>query len=254
MTDLNRPFTDPGAARQMSQSQQPPDAAEATPADESQPTDGLSPEFDDPAENLAAENPLAPSDVSLSESPSLADNTDQPEVFGQDVPDALDGSQPAASIESGDDMIGTLDLQPWLPDVMDNAMGNPTDADPSSLAADSSSDETPSFFDSGPSVDPFAASPPPFTGPLVEVSPGLFVYPGFSMPWSTDSAAQPAQASEDFAWLNVALSPPIVAQLADKMLQRMAAKFNRDMDQKLESHTNEVEFIRAAQMRAVYGR
>jgi hypothetical protein len=254
MKDPNHPLTDPEAARHMSQ--QPPDA-EAQPADALSPTDS-SPASADPTDNLVAENLLGPSDLSLPESPSLADNATQPEVFGPDVPDAFDGSRPAAPTESGDGMIGTLDLQPWLSDSADNATDAATDpttgAEPSSSAADSPPNETPSFSDSGPSVDPFAASPPPFTGPLVEVSPGVFVYAGFSMPWSTDAAAQPTLVSEDLAWLPVALDGPIVPQLVDKMLQQMAAKFNRDIDHKLESHTNEVEFIRAAQMRAVYGR
>jgi hypothetical protein len=251
MSDPNRPFTDPEATQQAALSQQPPDAVGAQPADALPPADSL-PASADSTENLVAADPPAPSDVSLSDSPSLADNTAQPEVFGQDVPDAFDGLP--APIERGDDMLGTLDLQPWLSDPAEAATDPTTDAEPSSFPGDFSSSETPSFSDSGSSVDPFAASPPPFTGPLVEVSPGVFVYPGVSMPWSTDAARQPTQVSEDLAWLPVALDGPIVPQLADKVLQQMAAKFNRDIDQKLESHTNEVEFVRAAQMRALYGR
>ena len=135
-------------------------------------------------------------------------------------------------------MIGTLDLQPWLSDSMDNptdaATDSTTDAEPSSVSADSSSGEMPSFSDRGPSVDPFAASPPPFTGPLVEVSPGVFVYPGSSMPWSTDAAAQPSEPAGSDAglpWLHLTLGSSQAERFIDKALDRAAMRLSRIVDQ-----------------------
>jgi hypothetical protein len=258
MKDPNRPPSDPEAAQQILQSQQPPDA-EAQPSEALPPTDS-SPAPADLTENLVAENPLAPSDVSsLPESPSLADNANQSEVLGQDIPDAFDGLP--APIESDDDMIGMLDLRPWLSDSIDAATDAATDAttdaEPSSFPADFSSGETPSFSDRGPSVDPFAASPPPFTGPLVEVSPGVCVYPGFSMPWSTDTAAQasePAGSHAGLPWLHLTLGSSQAERFIDKALDRTAMRLNRIVDEKIESALNYEAHVRNSQMRALNGR
>ncbi len=259
MQDPNRPPSDPEAAQQISQSQLPPDA-EAQPADALPPTDGSSAPAD-AANDPAADSSLALDDVSLPDSPSLAENASQPDVFEQDLPDAFDGLPPAAP----DDTLDSLDLQPSLSDSMDNLTDAATDATTDattethtpSVPADSTSGEMPSFSDCSPPVDPFAASPPPFTGPLVEVSPGVFVYPGFSMPWSTDAPAQPSEPAGSHAglpWLHLTLGSSQAERFMDKALDRTAMRLNRIVDQKLESHTNEVEFIRAAQMRALNGR
>jgi hypothetical protein len=253
MNDPNRPFMDPEDARQAAQ--QGADAArsgDALPAGDALPTAG------DAAENLEADDLPAASEVALPESPALADGMAQPGVLGADALDAVDVFSSAASSESGDDMLGDLDLGPWLSDSedvgTDAATNAETGAESSGFSADFASGAMPSISDGGGSVEPFAASPPPFTGPLVEVSPGVFVCPEFRMPWSTDAPAQATLVGEDIAWLTVALDVPLVPTLADKVLQHMAEKFNRDIDQKLESHTNEIEFMRAAQMRALYGR
>jgi hypothetical protein len=254
MKDPNHPRTDREAVRQMSQ--QPPDA-EARPAEASPPEDSA-PASADPTENLVSENPLAPSDVSLPESASLADNTAQPEVFGPDVPDAFDGFPPSAPIESGDDMLGTLDLQPWLPDAMDNTTDAATDpttgAEPSSEPADSSPGGMPSFSDDGPSVDPFAASPPPFTGPLVEVSPGVFVYAGSSMPWSTDTAPESAFVGEGGMPMRLEVSWRESDKLLDAIIDRAVARMGRIAEDKIESKLNYEAHVRTAQLRAINGR
>jgi hypothetical protein len=257
MKDPNRPPSAPEAAQQSSQSQQPSEA-------EAQPTDALpatdsSPASADPTQDPVADNSPAPSDASLPESPSLADNTELSEVFGQDVHESFDGS--AAPTESGDGMIGTLDLEPWLSDSMDNptdaATDATTDAELSSVPADSPSGETPLFSDSGLSTDPFAASPPPFTGPLVEVSPGVFVYPGFSMPWSTDTATQPSEPTQSQAglpWLHLTLGSSQAERFMDKALDRTAMRLNRIVDEKIESALNYEAHVRNSQMRALNGR
>ena len=253
MSDPNRPFMDPEAARHAAQQ-----AADTARPGDALPTADALPAAADSAENLASDNLPAASDGSMPEGPALADGMAQPGVLGEDVSGEFDGFSSAAAIESGDDMLGDLDLGPWLSDSedlgTDAATNAETGAESSGFSADFASGAMPSISDGGGSVEPFAASPPPFTGPLVEVSPGVFVCPEFRMPWSTDAPAQATLVGEDIAWLTVALDVPLVPTLADKVLQHMAEKFNRDIDQKLESHTNEIEFMRAAQMRALNGR
>ena len=260
MSDPIRPFMDPEAARQAAQ--QAADAAR--PGEALSAADAL-PMADDAAENLAADNLPAASDVALPEGPALADNMAQPEVLGLDVPNALDDFSSAASSEGGDDMLGDLDLGPWLSDSEDlatDAAAEPatsaeTDAESSSFPADIGSGDMTPFSDGNASVDPFAASPPPFTGPLVEVSPGVFMYPGFSMLGGTDTAArasEPGQSHAGLPWLNLTLGSSQAERFMDKALDRSAMRLNRIVDEKIESALNYDAHVRNSQMRALNGR